>query len=80
METIYDDMSAEMVSETMALRATEEPRLIRAMMMPKPKLTQRARVCQHFETCIHNPEGLEHARDLCWGSEVYCPNPVQQTL
>ena len=35
-------MSAEMVRETIAFRATEEPRLIKAMMMPKPRETHRA--------------------------------------
>lgn len=33
---------AEMVRETMALRATEEPRLIRAIITPKASETQRA--------------------------------------
>ena len=42
MESMYELSSAVMVRETIALRATLEPRLIRAMAIPKPRDTMTA--------------------------------------
>lgn len=70
MDKMYEAKSAERVRETMALRATEEPRLIRLMTTPQRKETMTALsgMGKFGETCRFGIARIS----LCCVDELVC--------